>query len=320
MNVWTIIDKNSEVEIEVSKKTLLYGQHYKWTLLTRQIDRFFNDRNSNVEILNDGIPLNKKDWKCYYIPLDINIELEKITARSPLKEVQNDVVNQIGSSPLYHELLELWYELGEELQFINQKFKKWGIRANLTSLTNRELEKFINFSPTNHTPLSPIDFKTLMLNMIFEKELTKKTLIIIELPELLAEDSKLEKFKKKIEKAITLGYKFIFVSQEKDLGNAKNYLYNNKVVHEAILEKIKDKVCDQLPFHCSPELYNRAKEYFFKLVDNSEDKDILMEEIISESGAIFTILFVFMYNLGMEPIQAPQGLEPNLKRFIASLY
>lgn len=319
MRIWTIIEADYEIEIQVSSKTLLYGHDYRWTLLARRVEDFFNNRNSDVQILMDGVPLDRKDWECYYIPLDIHVELEKVTTRSPLKGIQQTALEQIISSPLYSELLELWEELGEELQFLNQKLESWGILANLTNISERELIKHINFSPKDSSSLAPIKLKRLMLNLIFEKELNKRTLIILELPELLANKSELVQLKHMIEQSVQYGYEFIIVSKEKNFGLSKNYWYRDKVIHEALFERMREKVCSQLPFYCSPELYEEAKNQFINLVDNSIDEDLLWQKVFEHSSALFTILYVFMYNLNIVPAYVPKGLEPNLKQFISAL-
>lgn len=147
MRIWTIITPEKEYEIEISKRTLLYNYHYEWNQLTRIINNFFNARNSNVEIFEDGIPIIKKDWKCYFIPYDVNIQLSKVTASSPLKEVQNNITEQLVFSPLYQELVALWEQLNDELEFVNKKLKKWKIKANLNNINEKSLSQFINFLP-----------------------------------------------------------------------------------------------------------------------------------------------------------------------------
>lgn len=319
MNIWSIISPLEEINIEVSNITLLYKQHYKWHQLIRSVNSYFNIRGSNIEIFEDGVPINKRDWKCFFIPFDANLHLSKITASSPLKEIQNDITEQLTYSPMYQELLEIWENLNDDLDLLNNKLEKWGIKAKLKTINENELSQFITFNPLTNNELSPIEAKTLLLNIILNNVLDKKTLVIIELPELFASDDELNKFTHLIKQAVNIGYKFLIISEKRNFG-AENHFYQNKIVNSAKLEQIKQKVCNEVPFYCSDQLYERAKNYFFQLVDNSVSEDELFKFNDVDLSSIITIIHVIMYNLNMGPIQVPQGIEPNLKKFITTLH
>lgn len=319
MKIWTIVTPKNDYEIEISKQTLLYKQNYEWNRLTRQIDNFFNIRSTSVEIFEDGVPINKKDWKCFFIPYDANIQLSKITASSPLKEIQNDLTEYLSHLPLYQELLEIWGQLVGELDFINRKLEKWNISANLNTIDKKTLSQFINFHPTSGGELSPIEVKTLIINIILENEMDKKTLIIVELPELFATEKELENFKLMVDQAINKGYQFLFISDNKSFG-VGNYFFKNKIVNSALLEQIKQNVCNEVPFYCSEDLFEEAKNVFLRLVDNSIFEADLLHLGGNNFDAIITIIHVIMYNLDMEPFQVPHGIEPNLKKFISTLH
>lgn len=318
MNIWTIVTPEREFEIEVSKSTLLFNQHFEWKQLTNSINSYFNVRNSNVGVFEDGVPLNKSDWKCFFIPFDASIQLSKITASSPLKEIQYNLTEQLILSPLYDELLEIWEQLDGELDFVNQKFKKWQIQAKLNSIDEKMLSQFINFRSTSGRELKPLEIKELLINIIIENSLEKKTLIIVELPELFATEKELEKFNVLVNDAVNKGFQFMFISNRKSFG-VRNFIYKEKIIHTARLEQIKEKICHEVPFYCPKELYDKAKEYLLQLVDNSISEDELLQLSGENFGSIITIIHVMMYNLDMEPIHIPQRLEPNLKKFISEL-
>ncbi|MGM8216806.1 hypothetical protein ACLIA0_14815 [Bacillaceae bacterium W0354] len=318
MKIWSIVTPEKEYEIEVADSTLLYGQHLFWNQLIRHVDDFFNNRNSQVEIFEGSLPINNKDWRCFFIPYDANVQLSKIKSNSPLKDVQNAITEQLTHSPLFQELLDIWSELDGEFEFINQRLRKWGIQGNLSAINEKDLANFVSFNPVYGSNLSPLDVKKLLLNIVLEKPMDKKTLIIVELPELFASEKELWEFKDMVDKAIAIGYQFLFVSQNKNYGIG-NFYYKKRIINSALFEEMKRKVCNEVPFYCSESLYEQAKKIFLRLVDNS----ISEEEILKLSGAnygmIVTIIHVMMYNLNMETIQVPQGLEPNLKKFISDL-
>lgn len=127
-----------------------------------------------------------------------------------------------------------------------------------------------------------------------------------------------ENFKNLIDGAVQKGYRFLFISDLENFGVA-NYMYKDKIVNNVLLEQVKQKVCNEVPFYCPDDLFEKARTIFFKLVDNSISEADILHLSGKQFGAIITILHVMMYILNMEPIQVPQGIEPNLKKFIASL-
>lgn len=318
MKIWQIVTPENEMEIEVSDSTLLYGQSLIWNQLIHQIDDFFNARNTQIKIYEGSLPINKKDWNCYLIPFDADIQLSKITASSPLRDVRNDVTAHLTHSPLFQELIEIWEQLDGELEFTNQRLAKWGIQAKLSNFDEKSLSTHIFFNPSFDRYLSPLEVKTLLIRIILEKPLEKKTLIIVELPELYADEQALHNFKITVDNSVSKGYQFLFVSQNKDLGT-RNYYYKNKIIHLALLEQIKSKIRNEVPFYCSDDLYEQASTLFLQLVDNSITEEQLMKFSDENAGALVTIIHTIMYNLNMESIHVPQGLEPNLKKFISNL-
>lgn len=319
MKIWNIVTPEKEYEIEVGNCTILYGQQLVWNRLIRQVDDFFNTRNSQIEIFEGSLPINKRDWRCFFIPYDAEVQLSKITANSPLKDVQTDVVDQLKHSPLFQELLEIWADLDGELQFINKRLKNWGIHTSLSVFDEKTLASHVIFNPMDEETLSPIQLKMLLLNIILEKPIDKKTLIIIELPELFASNQELQKLNIIVDKAIAKGYQFLFVSKHMNFG-VSNFYYKERIINSALLEQIKRKVCNEVPFYCSENLYDKAKEIFLTIVDNSISEGDILHPSIENYGMIVTIIHVMMYNLDMEVPQVPQGLEPNLKRFIRDLH
>lgn len=317
MKIWSIVTADNELEIEVSNCTLLYNQQMVWNRLIRQVDEFFNSRNSSIEMFEGGLPINKKDWNCFFIPFDAEVQLSKITANSPLKDIQSDIINQLMYSPVFQELTEVWEQLADELGFTNQQLGKWGIRARLHPFTDKAISNHVSFDPLENN-LSPIEVKTLLLNLILERSMEKKTLIIIELPELFASESELQELKVTVDKAAAKGYKFLFVSRDKRFG-VTNYYFKGKVIHTALLEQIKSKVRNEVPFYCSEDQYEQAKEILLNLVDNSNSEEEIGRLVSENRGVIVTIIYVIMYNLDIEVIQVPQGIEPNLHKFISDL-
>jgi|SRR5690625_4689815 len=314
MRIWNIINDDLDCNIEISDKATLYDQRFSWYLLIRAINDFFNNRNSNTKVFEDEQPINKNDWQCIFIPFDAEVQLNKITTKSPLKDIQLSASNQLTYSPIFGELQEVWGQLDSDLEIINQKLKRWGLTTSLKSLSEKDLSNFISFHSLTEN-LSPLDIKQLLLNIFLDKSFDKKILFLVELPEIYATERELIQFNNLVEKAIIKGCKFIFVSNKKY--GCVNYSYKNKIINDTLLEQMKFKVKKELPFYCSDSLYKKAKDILLLIVDNSINIDNLAESIPNNFGAIVTIIHVIMYNLGIGSLHEIQGLEPNLKKFIS---
>lgn len=314
MKIWNIKNHKEEHEIEIGDITILNGQHIQWHNLIHSIDGYFNVKQSEVQLYEDNLPVNKKDWNCFMIPFDAAVQLNKITAKSPLKDVQSNISEQIAYSAFFQELQEIWEQLNDELQLINKQMKSWGLTSTLKPFEEKDINNFVKFHASDNSSLSPIEIKNLLLNLILKKPFDKKTLIIIELPELYATKDELINLHHIMDKAIEKGYRFLIVSQEIEQG-IQNYYYKDKIINTALLGKMKSKVQKETPFHCSDELYNDATNTFIQLVDNSITEEKLLKQN-KNNGSIVTIIHIIMYNLNIESFYDIHGLEPNLMKFI----
>jgi len=314
MKLWNIVSDKFDYEIEVDNRTTLSGQHLIWHHLVHAIDDFFNNKHSDVKVFEDGQPINGKDWHCFYIPFDARVQLDKITAKSPLKDLQNNATEQLAYSPFFQELQDVWEQLDDDLQLLNQQLNQWGIESTLMPFSEKNMTEFISFRPIN-AELSPIEMKKLLLRILLKKPFDKKTLVIVELPEIYASDKDLDDFNAIMNKAVMKGYKFLFVTQKMQVGSV-NYYCNGRIINHALLEQMKYKVINELPFHCSEEMYEEAKEIFLEYVDNFNFIDRLQDLSTGKFELLVTIIHVILYNLNIGSDLDIQGLKPNLKKFI----
>lgn len=314
MRIWNIECESMNSSIEMDSITVLKKQDITWYHLIREIDNFFNDKSSDVKIYEDTQLLNKKDWLCYFIPFDAQVQLDKITSKSPLKDVQNFASEQLTYSPFFKEIQDIWEQLNDELQLVNQNLKKLGITASLKEFETKNINNFLTFQSFNKK-MTPIEYKQLLLNIALNSEMDKKTLLIIELPELYTTDSQLETFHQIIKGAVKKGYTFLLVTNEIFWGST-NFAYQDIIINNAVLDQMKFKIMKELPFYCSEEMYEEAKVYLFQAVDNSISIAEIRERTGKNYGAVVTIINVLMYNLNVEFMHDLVGIEPNLKKFI----
>lgn len=317
MKIWNINRESFNSSIEIDDLTVLKKHDLSWYHLIREVDNFFNNNSSEVKIYEDTQLINKKDWACYFIPFDAQVHLDKITSKSPLREVQDNVSEQLTYSPFFNELLDIWDELNGEMQLVNENLKKLGVSASLKEFDIKNFKSFITFEPLSKN-MSPIEYKQLLLNIALNSEMDKKVLFIIELPELYTSTSQLEKFRQIVDKAINKGCSFLIVTNESSFEGSINYTYQDVIINNAVLEQMKFKVMKELPFYCSENMYKQAKSLLFSLVDNSVSMKEIKVQTGKNYGAVVTIINVLMYNLNVEFTHDLAGVEPNLKMFIES--
>src|SRR5699024_3353202 len=134
----------------------------QWYTLIRSINDYFNGKQSQVQLYEDGLPINKKDWQCFLIPFDAEVQLEKITAKSTMKEVQKGIKEQITYYIFYQKLQEVWEQFNEEFQLINKKLEGWGLSSFLRPFEEKDISNFIQFQSADNRLLSPLTFKKLL--------------------------------------------------------------------------------------------------------------------------------------------------------------
>lgn len=88
-------------------------------------------------------------------------------------------------SPLYQELLEIWEQLNEELEFTNKKLEQWKIRANLHMIDKKTIGQLIHFHSITGSDLLPIEVKTLLINIILAHDLIRKHSSLLNFPNCL---------------------------------------------------------------------------------------------------------------------------------------
>lgn len=315
MKMWNIETNDASYAIEVDDLTILKKQDISWYYLVRKINSFFNEKSADVQIYEDTQPINKKDWSCTFIPFDAHVQIDKITTKSPLKSIQYHAAEQLTYSPFYNELQDIWEQLDEELELVNQKFKKWGITSHLKMIDTKSMLDFIQF--TSDHEMSPLEYKLLLLNLLFNSEMDKNMLVIIEFPEFYADTNQLSKFRKKLNEALLKGFHFILVS-DKEYSGSINRIYQKMIINDAKLEQMKFKVMKELPFYCTEEFYEEGKNLLFRLVDNSLEFQELMTNEEKNLSALVTIIHLMLYNLNVEFMHDLEGIEPNLRKFIQS--
>lgn len=314
MRIWNIDDESSSNSIEMDSITVLKKQDISWYHLVRKVDNFFNDKTSDIKIYEDTQLINKKDWLCYFIPFDAQVQLDKITSKSPLKDIQNYASEQLTYSPFFQEIQDVWEQLNDELQLVNQSLKSIGITASLKEFETKNINNFLTFQSFSEE-MTPVEYKQLLLNLALRSEMDKKILLIIELPELYTTSTELENFLQLINDAVKKGYTFLLVTN-KNLDGSINYIYQNTIINNAVLDQMKFKIMKELPFYCSEEMYEEAKMFLFQAVDNSITFEEIKKRASENYGAIVTIINVLMYNINVELSHDLAGIEPNLKKFI----
>lgn len=314
MKLWHIVHDGVETTIDVGKITVLKGNHQEWFRLVRQINDFFNNRKSDVQIYEDAQLINVKDWECHLIPYDAHITLEKINTKSPLKDLLDEVSNKISLSPIYQELLDTWDNLYDEIQLIQDIIQKYNLRIQLKQFEIDDLKSFITFQ-SHYNIMSPIQFKILLLSLIGDKMVEKRTLVILELPEIFANKDDTKKLYSIVSKLSRQGINFIITTVSKIVGN-NNYLVNGEIINEARIETLKNMIINELPFYCDDDLYNLAKYKLLKCVDNIDLLNDLNYLSTIKDDKLVTVLLVIAKKLGIPLNFDISTLPSNIHSFL----
>ena len=317
MIIWQIIDEQNEWEIEIGKVTVLKGSNILWYKIVRNIDDYFNNKNSTVRIYEGTQLLPKKDWECLFIPFDAHLQLDKLNSKSPLKFLLDEVLEELSRSPAYQGLLEIWEDIRDELDFLKNKVNNYGLSLQLDPIELDQLKGFISFT-TMQKIMAPLEYKILLLKLFADRIIEKKRIIIIELPELYAEAVEYKKLFDIAGLLTDRGIKVIFVTENHHISENYNYVINGSIINSARIENIRRKVINELPFVCDNHLFDEAKKYILNAVDNST----MMEGKLifpTEQKEVFTvILFVVLKHLNIDLQVDTDGFSTNLFNFISS--
>ncbi|WP_432363184.1 hypothetical protein [Sporosarcina sp. UB5] len=301
--------------MEIGDCTILSGHHVLWYEIVRLIDDYFNSRSSSVQIEEDAVPLQKKDWNCYFIPFDARIQMDKLTAKSPLNDVITECITSLSNSPVFLELLDVWRELQEEVFFVNELLNKYKIKAEVNDFLESDLKSFITLVSTMPI-MSPIEFKLLLLRLIGEQGLNKRTLIIIELPEIFSGTEELLQLQEYIDKMIKRGISFLIVTSVLKIKGRRNYCLNGQIINEASLLMVKRNVMAEVPYGAEDEYFDIAKNAVLQAVDNHSN-NMVDEDIISGyEQPIRIIAYLMLKALNIRQTIDLKGFPPNISKFI----
>lgn len=317
MKLWQIeVDKENLV-LDMDKITVLKGYHKKWFRTARRIHEFFNSRNTQVQILEDAQPINKKDWECLIIPFDESMQLDKITLKSPLQLVLEKIIESLVACPQYHSILEEWELLKEEEEIINKAvLERFNLKFELKLFEETHLKDFIVFS-SNYDKLSPIEIKILYLKLLLEKELTKRLLLIIELPEIYAEEQELKEFVTVLEQLICRGCNAIIITTSDEIVGRNNFILNNQVINEARIDLLRSKLISTVPIPIDEQEFLKAKDLLLSSVDKWDSKwDHALNLNVIHSTEII-VLYVLLKLLGIHWNVDTSKFPPNIRSFFA---
>src|SRR5690606_16670040 len=128
------------------------------------------------------------------------------------------------------------------------------------------------FLSSNYDKLSPIEIKILYLKLLLEKELTKRLLLIIELPEIYAEEQELKEFVTVLEQLICRGCNAIIITTSDEIVGRNNFILNNQVINEARIDLLRSKLISTVPIPIDEQEFLKAKDLLLSSVDKWDSK------------------------------------------------
>lgn len=317
MKLWQIENGDEIITLDIDTITILRGYHKKWFRIARSIHEFFNSRTTEVQIYEDAQLINKKEWECLIIPFDESMQLDKITLKSPLQLVLDKIIESLVSSPQYYSILEEWELLKEEEAIINKAvLEKFDLKFELKVFDDIHLKDFIVLS-SSYGELTPIEIKTLYLKLLLEKELTKRLLLIIELPEIYAEEQELKEFLNILSQLISKGCNAIIITTSNHITGRNNFIINDQVINEVCIEMLRTKVFNTVPIPMDDGDFIKAKKILMSSVDKVGNKTEFLATSDDIHSSEIIVLYVLLKLIGIEWDIDTSRFPLNIRKFFA---
>ncbi|MFS0614232.1 hypothetical protein [Lederbergia ruris] len=315
MNIWNLKHGDKEFNLDIGDSTILVDQSVIWYELVRLIDDYFNNRHTEVQLEEGTTAIQKKDWNCYLIPYDAHLQMDKVTAKSPLNTIINACVEKLSMSPIFFELKDVWSELQEEVYFVNESLSQYDVVATVEDIEEKDLKSFISLR-SKKSIMTPIEYKLLLLRLINEKSMSKRTLIILEMPELFADKENMENLVKTVNEMVNKGVRFIIVTSNTSMNGRKNYCIENQIFNEVSIELVKRKVLMDAPFGLEETDFDETKKKIFESVDNSLEKGNFRGNYIQNPDLHRVLKYMVFRNLNISQPIDTDGLPENIVEFI----
>lgn len=317
MIIWSIKTENNEVELQLDKTTLLVGEHDGWYHIIRDIEKFFNSRNSNIEIYEDTQLLNQKDWDVLWIPFDTHLQFNKILAKSPVMPVLNDILEILELSPFYQNILEAFEELKEEQIIINNQIKKYDLQVSIRDFNISDMKEFIQLNPCIEKS-SPIFSKQLLIDLFSEKIRQKRTLIILELPELFANSEQLIHLRNKLLQLTYQGVMVIILTNNSIFEGQKNFYIDKQIINDVVFDKLFFEIYKNAPFVINKNMYERAVSFVKQIVDNYPHSFEIQNKIDSYPQDIAALILIIKQHLFPSLNLTKPDFPMNIQNFLKS--
>lgn len=296
MRLWQIADEEQHFTIDLGNVTILKGHSISNYKIIRLIDDYFNNKSSMISIAEDSLTLNKKDWDCLFIPFDANIQLNKLTSKSPLNMVMDIIIENLIASPSYLNVIEAWKELKEEEFFLNQVVSKYDLSVKVLHLDEIQIKNFIHLQNKTSNQ-SPFDFKLLMLKLFLDKPLAKRRLVLIELPELFANREQLEGLNIMLDTLNHKGITIIISTTSSTFSGRFNYSFEGSMVNEAMLYYKKNKIVSMLPFPIEDNEFKEAVHETLALVDKLANSIISPTDLYIQNQKMGVVIQVMLFTM-----------------------
>lgn len=317
MRLWQIDTWDNCVTLDMGPITIMKGSHKTWFKIAREINDFFTNRVSEVKIYEDGELINKKDWECLMIPFNESLQLDKVNTKSPLQIIHEKIVEFLAATPQYESILEEWEVFKEEEEIINRTIlEKFDLQFRLKEFDESNLKDFFILSSYKGI-LTPIDSKLLTLKLLLEKEITKRLLIIIELPELYADEQEIEELLLILKQLMNRGCYAIIITTLDDVEGRRNFILKGQVINEARVEMLRSKVFNTIPIPIENEDFLKTKELLLSSVDKVGIKGEFLLDLNDIHRTHIVVLYVILKLLEIEWDVDFTKFPPNLKKFFA---
>ena len=289
MKEWHIFSKNKKQSILVNQLSFFKQHNDEWQFLIDDLSTFFSKSaaSNSVKIIENNQSINKHDFQFFYLNLDDIDSDNHLYA----KEHKKQFFNQLEFSPFYHNLVDAWTELIEEVEFLNDAKGSIYLKLNLADFKSSLVYDSLQLDMTKLSSLSKVDRALFKIEMVAKFHLQKQLLIAIHIPNYYFSEREYHMFTKGLT-LLNSGVKY-FIFSEHCKEEQRNLISHGKMYNRLQALEIEPTLNRVIPINWNHAFFEKAVNLYVFLVDNFQDKT----PFLSLSSVDNLESFIYVYSI-----------------------
>lgn len=272
MREWHIQSSTISTTLLIEQVTILKGSIKDWRERLITLQSYFDHRQTNIILKEDQTLVSKQDYNFSSISfsnLFDSTDLLKIK-----RQLKQQFLTQLQLSPFYKQLVEVWDDLIEEIEFLNSTPSSVSYDFELLPFKDKIVSDQLTSDEIGTLNLNTLQDLIKAIKLIEEASKDKLNIISIVYPETILTTGELEQFIRYL-KSHSIYTQFILLTDHSSiLGD--NILYKNQVVSKLLFNNIRPLLIDILPFEFEEEVFTQAVNWSMSLVDKYPNETIVL--------------------------------------------